>query len=417
MGGTFMATLSTTTLKVLVVGAGLGGLTLAQSLRRAGIDVQIFERDKSPWDRPQGYRLHLDADAINAAHEVLTPQLSSVFDATSQRTEPFTTLLKTDLSLIKRLPTADEHDKGVWPPHEGDPTHNNVDRATLRQILLTGLDDVLRFGKQLKRYEGQEDKIVAHFEDGTSAEGSVLVGADGILSAVRAQRAPHAQTVNSGVIAIYGRLPLEKIEHDAPPEALTDIFTVATDERKVFLGLGSVRFPTTPEEASRALAPATTLKAQKSYMVCIVGGRPEFFPRTIEQMRRSTSEELREIAAQTLGGWPDRGRSLVRRGDPASFFLVEMYTSVPCSLDAPSNVTFVGDAIHAMTPTLGRGANVAMRDGALLARALKAVQRGEISLKEALLEYERSMLSYGFGVVREAAQVGNQRMAQNPLPE
>jgi len=41
-------------LKVLVIGAGLGGLTLAQSLQRSGIAVEIFERDKSPFDRPQG---------------------------------------------------------------------------------------------------------------------------------------------------------------------------------------------------------------------------------------------------------------------------------------------------------------------------------------------------------------------------
>jgi hypothetical protein len=47
--------------KVLIIGAGLGGLALAQSLSRAGVSVQIFERDHSPFDRPQGYRLHLDA--------------------------------------------------------------------------------------------------------------------------------------------------------------------------------------------------------------------------------------------------------------------------------------------------------------------------------------------------------------------
>ena len=70
-------------LKVLIVGAGLGGLTLAQSLRGNGIDVELFERDASPWDRPQGYRLHLDGDAINAAREVLPPELRAVFEATS----------------------------------------------------------------------------------------------------------------------------------------------------------------------------------------------------------------------------------------------------------------------------------------------------------------------------------------------
>jgi 2-polyprenyl-6-methoxyphenol hydroxylase-like FAD-dependent oxidoreductase len=76
----------------------------------------------------------------------------------------------------------------------------------------------------------------------------------------------------------------------------------------------------------------------------------------------------------------------------------------------------VGDAIHAMTPTLGRGANVAMRDGALLGRELKKVASGEVTLRDALAAYERGMLDYGFAVVREAAKMGEQRMAQNPLP-
>jgi 2-polyprenyl-6-methoxyphenol hydroxylase-like FAD-dependent oxidoreductase len=408
MEGTFMACI-----KVLIVGAGLGGLTLAQSLRNSGIEVQIFERDKSPWDRPQGYRLHLDGDAINAAHEVLPPALRAVFDATSQPTKPFTTILKTDLSVVKQLPTDDDLGEGVWPHHEGEPVHFNVDRATLRQILLSGLEDAVKYGKKLVRYEQHENRVIAHFGDASTAEGHVLVGADGIRSAVRTQRAPYAGTVDAGVQAIYGRLAIQAAESLVPAEALEDIFTIASDERKVFLGLGSVLFPTPPDQAASQLAAGTRIRPQKDYVVCILGGRREFFPRGL---KTATSDELQRCAAQMLKSWPAPASSVIRAGDASSFFLVEMYTSVPCSLDAPSNVTLLGDAIHAMTPTLGRGANVAMRDGALLARALKAVARGDIELSDALTAYEGNMLRYGFQVVREAAHIGQQRMAQNPLP-
>ncbi|WP_282589115.1 FAD-dependent oxidoreductase, partial [Lichenifustis flavocetrariae] len=65
-------------------------------------------------------------------------------------------------------------------------------------------------------------------------------------------------------------------------------------------------------------------------------------------------------------------------------------------------MTLLGDAIHAMTPTLGRGANLAMRDGALLGRALKAVAAGERGLASALADYEQQLLAYGFAVVRAA---------------
>ena len=63
-----------TTFKVLIVGAGLGGLCLAQTLRRHDVEVEVFERDTSPWDRPQGYRLHIDSDGVNALYQSLTPR-------------------------------------------------------------------------------------------------------------------------------------------------------------------------------------------------------------------------------------------------------------------------------------------------------------------------------------------------------
>jgi 2-polyprenyl-6-methoxyphenol hydroxylase-like FAD-dependent oxidoreductase len=77
-------------IEVLIVGAGLGGLCLAQSLRKANIQLEIFERDSSPWKRPQVYRLHLEADALNALREVLPLELHRLFKATAMRTEPFT---------------------------------------------------------------------------------------------------------------------------------------------------------------------------------------------------------------------------------------------------------------------------------------------------------------------------------------
>lgn len=402
-------------LKVLIVGAGLGGLTLAQSLRGNGIDVELFERDASPWDRPQGYRLHLDGDAVNAAREVLPPELRAVFEATSHYTEPFTTILQTDLSVIKRLPTHDELGD-IWPPHDGPPVHANVDRATLRQILLAGLDGALHFSRTLERYESNAGGVTAYFTDGSTARGDILVGADGIRSAVRRQRAPQCETVDAGITAIYGRLPMATAEPLVPAETLTDIFTIASDDRKVFLGLGSVRFPTSPAQAVERFAPGTAMRDQESYVVCIVGGRHEFFPDVDSALRARSAEELRGIAAGMLSDWP-AGADLIRNGDPASFFLVEMYTSVPATLDTPANVTLLGDAIHAMTPTLGRGANVAMRDGALLGRQLKKVADGQIPLAEGLAAYERDMTAYGFSVVREAAVIGEQRMAQNPLPQ
>ena len=95
---------------------------------------------------------------------------------------------------------------------------------------------------------------------------------------------------------------------------------------------------------------------------------------------------------------------------------MERFSSVPLAIPPSPAVTLLGDAAHAMTPTLGRGANLAMRDGAKLGRALDAAARGQIPVARALAEYETEMASYGFDVVRQSAAMGARLLGQNPLP-
>lgn len=405
--------------RVLISGAGLGGLCLAQALRRAGIAVHVFERDATPGQRSQGYRLHIGPDGLGALFAALPPELYSLFDATAMKPEPFTTLLDTNLLQRRRgreEEREEERDAEPTLPLPGACAHVNVNRATLRQILLAGLEDVVHFGAPLTCYESDDSGVTAHFADGSSARGELLVGADGLHSPVRRQRVPAARLQDSGVRAIYARVPLAEAMKVVPAGARADVFSVAVDAEKRFLGVGPVVFPTPPPVAAAALAPWVRLEPQADYVVCIIGGRREFFDALNPQARQARGEELQRLALQLLGGWSDEARAIPARGDPSSFFLIEMFTSIPCELPPPRNVTLLGDAIHAMTPTLGRGANVALRDAALLARCLLPVARGEQALASALATYEAEMTRYGFDVVRSSAAMGTRLMGQEPLP-
>jgi 2-polyprenyl-6-methoxyphenol hydroxylase-like FAD-dependent oxidoreductase len=96
-------------------------------------------------------------------------------------------------------------------PEVTDPVESekSVSRMTLRQVLMTGLDDVVEFGKRFERYEHNPDgTVTAYFADGTSATGDLLVGADGAKSPVRGQYLPQLRTLDSGIIAIAGKLPI-----------------------------------------------------------------------------------------------------------------------------------------------------------------------------------------------------------------
>ena len=402
-------------LNVVIVGAGLGGLCLAQALRRLNVDVAVFERDRTPWDRPQGYRLHLDSDGINAIHQSLPPALYELFDATSMKPLSFTTIVDTALAVQRRVPD-DEHGGTQENSFQGAPAHMNVNRATLRQLLLTGLDDCVHFGKKLTHYDADENGVTAYFEDGTKVTGDVLVGADGIRSAVRKQRLPLAKTHDSGIRAIYGRIPMVDAVNLVTEQVCSDTFTVALDSRKLFLGLGPVVFPTRPELAASQMFPLVRLRPQDDYLVCIIGGRKELFGHEDSQLSAMSSAELQMLSLGVTKEWPEATRAILRAADATSFFFVEMHTSVPCDLSKPENVTLLGDAIHAMTPTLGRGANIAMRDGALLAGYLGEVVHGRKMLAQALSEYESAMSAYGFDVVRQSAAMGARLVGQNPLP-
>jgi salicylate hydroxylase len=67
---------------VIIIGAGIGGLCLAQNLRKAGVSVTVYERDQSRTARLQGYRIHINPDGSRALYESLPPRLYEIFLAT-----------------------------------------------------------------------------------------------------------------------------------------------------------------------------------------------------------------------------------------------------------------------------------------------------------------------------------------------
>lgn len=399
---------------IIIIGAGIGGLCLAQMLKKNGVDVKIYERDASAFNRIQGYRLHLDADGITAIRESLPKDLFELFELTSTNPLPYTTILDTALKLKKRFPI-DEYSKTEHHIKQGVAKHLNVNRATLRETLLIGLDEICQYGAKLERYEADENGVTAFFEDGRTIKGDLLIGADGAGSVVRKQRAPQAKTMDSGARAIYGRIKLEDAKKVLPQLCAADVFTAASDARKLILGVGPVIFPVRPEIAAQSLDVDVSLNPQHDYVGCIVSGRKEFFGDD-EKARTKTSDELQQLATDLLSDWPGEASAVVAAGEKGSFFYIEMTSSIPFQLNPHHNVTLLGDAIHNMTPSLGRGANVALRDAALLGKELIKVCREDKALADSLRDYEREMTEYGFNVVRFSAEMGTKLLGQDPLP-
>jgi 2-polyprenyl-6-methoxyphenol hydroxylase-like FAD-dependent oxidoreductase len=86
---------------------------------------------------------------------------------------------------------------------------------------------------------------------------------------------------------------------------------------------------------------------------------------------------------------------------------IAIRVSVPIGPWPATRVTLLGDAIHAMSPARGSGANTALRDAALLAKELRSAARGDKPVVQAIAGYEREMVDHGFAAVRgSTAQAG-----------
>ena len=194
-------------LHVVIIGGGIGGLTLAQGLKKSGVSVAVYERDRTRTDRVQGYRVHINPTGGLALHECLPTPL---FDAFARTCGKPTQGIRFVTERMKVLLSLDELNTLKHSGGDGVAQHRSVSRITLRQVLLSGLDDVVHFGKTFVRYEElPAGRIRAHFEDGTTAEGDVLVAADGGGSRVRRQYLPHAERVDTGVVGIAGKVFLD----------------------------------------------------------------------------------------------------------------------------------------------------------------------------------------------------------------
>ncbi|WP_036505316.1 FAD-dependent oxidoreductase [Nocardia aobensis] len=387
--------------KVIIAGAGLGGLALAQGLRRRGIDVVVYERDSAVETRRQGYRLHLDAAARRALHRVLPAPLRTLFDATTGTPKPRFTVL--DSALNERF-TQDSAEPAFA-----------VDRLTLRRILLTGLDDRVVFGRAVSGFDTDGDRIAVHFADGDSAGADVLIGADGINSAVRQQYLPHARIVDTGVRQLYGAIPLNARTRDLFDDSMFGIFTMIAGPDGSFVGVAPVEFPQDPAIAAARIVPAAELPSVPDYMTCSFGARAEWFGTTEQELRDLDGGRLKDIVAAAVRTWHPRIREIVAACDPDTMFALPLRTSVPIPAWPTTPTTLLGDAVHAMSPAAGSGACTALRDAADLSETIDSVVAGR-DLRSALRDYEQRLIEYGFTAVRTGAANGHRFLGQNPLP-
>jgi 2-polyprenyl-6-methoxyphenol hydroxylase-like FAD-dependent oxidoreductase len=370
-------------LEVVIVGAGTGGLCLAHGLQADGVCVRVFERDRAATDRPRGYRLTINPTGARALRSCLPKENFERYVAGSAKVSTGVTILDHKLRplLAFDLPQTDQSAPDAARP---------ISRVTLRQVLLEGLEDVVAFGKTFAAFETAPDgRVIARFEDGSTAEGDVLVGADGASSRVRRQLLPRAERIDTGIVMISGKLALDAAARRESPPPVFKGPTLVLGPRGGFMFTGAVEYP---DKASVAYD-------RDEYVMWGFSAHREslHIEGAVDGM---SGEAARAAVLGQVRDWSPHLQRLVECADEASLSTIAVKSSVPIGPWETSRITLLGDALHNMTPYRGVGANTALRDAALLRDTLRVINADRRALLPALASYERQMIRYGFAAVR-----------------
>lgn len=383
-------------MRVVIVGAGLGGLALARFLRRAAIDVSVHERDEAFEQRPQGARIHLDERGLGALHACLGASERRFLDATLGQPDEYVTVLdEADLAIVRRRNSVG----GEGNPDAIRPG-SSASRRIVRRLLAHGVHDTIRFGSAFTGYTEHAAGVSVRFADGTVEEADLLVGADGIGSAVRRRRLPEATVEDSGLRLLQAKTPItpeliasgviDRIEGSFTLTAIGDVQAI----------MGAVRFGEQPATAAERFIPGFDPGDLRDYVMWgLLLRRHQLGDLDRDFTRRSSaglSDHLRTVTSTAHPVF----ELLHDQAFPDQFHGLAMGTSREIPAWTPSLVTLLGDAIHAMLPTRASGANSALQDARRLADAILTVHVGAQTWEPAIGGYEHLLRLDGFEAVR-----------------
>jgi 2-polyprenyl-6-methoxyphenol hydroxylase-like FAD-dependent oxidoreductase len=385
-------------LEVLIIGAGTGGLCLAHGLLASGLKVRVFERDRTPADRLQGYRLHISATGNRALQACLPPENFERFVRASAVSNTAVTFLDSQLKRLLQIeiPPADR-----MAPESERP----VSRIALRKILLEGLEHVVAFDKTFVSYESAPtERITVRFKDGSTATGDIVIGADGASSRVRAQLLPNARRLDTGIIVLSGKFPLDDAARRDTPAAVFEGPTLVMGPQGCFLFASAMEYP---PDASRAY------DSDEYVMWGFSAHRERLAPQL--DVAALPGEQAKSLVLGQMKAWHPGLRRLVERADPATMTAFDAKSAEPVAPWKTGAVTLLGDALHNMTPFRGMGANMALRDAASLRDALVAIAERRAAPTEALAVYERDMIEQGFAAVNASSAEMHRLHPRSPV--
>ncbi|KPI20498.1 monooxygenase FAD-binding protein [Actinobacteria bacterium OK074] len=316
--------------RILVIGGGTAGTATALALHKAGLDTAVYEAHPDSAE-DLGAFLTLASNGMRALAQ---------FDAS-----PAVTALGFPLTSMRVLDHTGAELAHAPLGAAGDP-HLRF-RCLRRGDLAAGLQHeavrrglALRHGTRLTAVEDGPDGVTAHFTDGSTATGDLLIGADGLSSTVRRTIAPTARPQYAGQRVFYG------YTRTAAPTGQQACITMVRGSTAAF---------------GAAVSPDG-----ETYWFARVPGDPL----TADELAQGTPADWRDLLLPLLRKDATPAADIVAA--TADDLMVTNATEIPPGTPWRSGrILLLGDAAHAASPATGQGASMALEDAVVLAKSLR----------------------------------------------
>lgn len=347
---------------IAIIGAGLGGLTLARVLHVHGIAATVYEAEADGHARPQGGML--DIHDFNGQLALRDAGLYEEFLALVHPGGQQSRVLDRDGNVL------------MDNPDDGTGVRPEVQRGELRRILLESLPSgAVRWGHKLRSAEPLgAGRHRLSFDNGSTATVDLLVGADGAWSKVRAL-VSEARPVYSGTTFVETWLHDADSRHPATAAAVGggSMFALAPGK-----GIMAHREP------DAVLHAYVALNRSKDW---------------IDAISVSDGDTAKEKIAAEFEGWAPELTALITESGTHPVARILHTLPQDHRWERVPGVSLLGDAAHLMIPS-GEGANLAMFDGAELGKSI-AASPGDI--EAALSRYEQQLFPRSHSAATEAA--------------